>query len=233
MALDGRNPSCIFYRHEAGMAFFNDLTRAIAQVEGMDEATVRGIGISVRDHGHIKKGGRGLSAAKMSATDACNLLIGVNASSSIRDAGSLVESYRSAILTDRMGLKTTQKGDLHEIFQLNAPFGVVFEKLIDAATVEEEGINKLSAYIVDGIAYPQGGAIRSDLVKSVFETLIVEFVFNKPNPMIDIYFRAMGSNNIFAQFWFSGHSNSNQSDRADTTKITHKTIMAVASVIKD
>src|SRR3954451_3299911 len=79
MTLDLSMGSYMYSGHEAAaMAFFNDLVRVIAEVEGMDPMTVRGIGLSVREGGHISKGGRGLSAAKMTVRDSANMLIGVN-----------------------------------------------------------------------------------------------------------------------------------------------------------
>ena len=84
------------------MAFFNDLVRVIAEAEGMDEITVTGIGQYVRDAGFITKGGRGRSAALMTAADAANLLIGVNAAGKAKDAAEAVSRYSELQLTHDM-----------------------------------------------------------------------------------------------------------------------------------
>jgi hypothetical protein len=75
------------------VATFNDLVKAIAETEGMDRMTVRGIGIKVREAGMISKSGRGPSAAQMTAKDAAALLIGVNGTDLAKDAAGAVRAF--------------------------------------------------------------------------------------------------------------------------------------------
>jgi hypothetical protein len=77
-----------------GMANLSDLARTIAEVEGIDEATVSLIARYVREDGLIATQGRGLSAAQMTLADATNLLIGVNATSVAASAPQAVRAYR-------------------------------------------------------------------------------------------------------------------------------------------
>jgi len=76
------------------MATLSQLVEAIAEVEGMDSATVALIARTVREAGLITTGGRGPSAGKMTVADAANLLIAVNTSASAREAPDRVRKYR-------------------------------------------------------------------------------------------------------------------------------------------
>src|SRR5262249_2541293 len=77
------------------MASLSELARTIAQVEGLEEATVNLIGRYVREDGLIATGGRGTSAATMTARDAANLLIAVNATTVAVDAPNTTRTYRA------------------------------------------------------------------------------------------------------------------------------------------
>src|SRR4051812_27564455 len=113
------------------MAFFNDLVKAVAEAEGMELMTVRGIGLNVRDGGYIAKSGRGLSAARMTVRDAANLLIGVNASAMAKDAASAVEPYRS--LSGHIG-----QPDPLKILQRDGDFGTCLERLLESFTHNDQ-----------------------------------------------------------------------------------------------
>lgn len=76
------------------MAILSDLVESIAEVEDIDPATIGLIARYIREAGLIATHGRGPSAAKMSATDAANLLIGVNATSTAVEAPRVVRAYR-------------------------------------------------------------------------------------------------------------------------------------------
>src|SRR6516225_3304479 len=76
------------------MATLSQLVEAIAEVEGMDSATVALIARTVREAGLITTGGRGPSAGKMTVADAANLLIAVNTSASAHEAPDRVRKYR-------------------------------------------------------------------------------------------------------------------------------------------
>jgi hypothetical protein len=76
------------------MAVLSELAETIAEVEGMDSATVRLIARNLREAGLITTRGRGPSAAQMTLADAANLLIAVNASDAVRKAVQTVRTYR-------------------------------------------------------------------------------------------------------------------------------------------
>ena len=76
------------------MATLTELVETIAEVEDMDPATVGLMARYIREDGLITMRGRGPSAAKMSLTDAANLLIGVNATSSAANVARSVRTYR-------------------------------------------------------------------------------------------------------------------------------------------
>jgi hypothetical protein len=79
---------------EVHMATLSQLVETIAEVEGMDAATVSLIARNVREAGLIRTTGRGLSAAKMTVADAVNLLIAVNATVIAREAAQTLRNYR-------------------------------------------------------------------------------------------------------------------------------------------
>jgi hypothetical protein len=76
------------------MATLSELVDAIADVEGIDPATVTLIARYIREAGLISTGGRGPSAAAMGLTDAANLLIGVNATTTAAESARTVAAYR-------------------------------------------------------------------------------------------------------------------------------------------
>ena len=76
------------------MATLSHLVETIAAVEGIDPATVALIARHIREANLISTGGRGPSAARMTITDAANLLIGVNATRIAAEAADAVRVYR-------------------------------------------------------------------------------------------------------------------------------------------
>jgi hypothetical protein len=79
---------------ERYMATLTELIDTIADVEGLDRSAVGLIARYVREAGLIATRGRGNSAARMSLTDAANLLIGVNATTTATEAAETVSAYR-------------------------------------------------------------------------------------------------------------------------------------------
>jgi hypothetical protein len=76
------------------MATLSELAEVIAEVEGVDHATVTWIGRSLREAGLVAKHGRGPSAAQMGWSDATNMLIAVNATRNTAEAVRAVSAYR-------------------------------------------------------------------------------------------------------------------------------------------
>lgn len=75
------------------MASPGEMVKRIAETFGAPEATVTLHDRNLADAGLRTKGGRGRSAAKMSATDVANLLVAVAGSSMVKNAVQTVEDY--------------------------------------------------------------------------------------------------------------------------------------------
>jgi hypothetical protein len=114
---------------EALMATLSELVVAIAKVEDIDPATVGLIARQVREAKLITMSGRGPSAAKMSFTDAANLLIAVNATKHANEAVRAVTFYRPMVPHEVEG--TANARPLEEA----GTFGQAVEQLLEAAAV--------------------------------------------------------------------------------------------------
>lgn len=91
-----RQPSeTISYGRVELMALLSELVRVVAEYEGMDEVSVGIFARHAREAGLISQGGRGRSAAKMTARDAANLLMAVNGCSLAKDVPTIVPLLRS------------------------------------------------------------------------------------------------------------------------------------------
>src|SRR3712207_5689305 len=99
---------------EAAVALLSDLVKTIARVEELDAVTVGFYARSAREAGLVSKKGRGRGAAQMSATDAANLLIGVNASKLAKDVGDIVPQYR-ALKLDWTNASSLKRRRLREL----------------------------------------------------------------------------------------------------------------------
>lgn len=106
------------------MALLSDLVRIVAAVEGIDEVSVGIFARAAREAGHIAQGGRGRSAAKMTARDAANLLIAVNGCALAKEVPTRVGEYRDlkALDRNRTDIEIGRPGNL---------FGRDFEQLIE------------------------------------------------------------------------------------------------------
>ena len=77
------------------MALISDLVSAVAEVEGLPEATVALAARYAREAGLLSQGARGRNAPRATVADCANLLIAVNASGCVvKDAPHAIESYR-------------------------------------------------------------------------------------------------------------------------------------------
>jgi hypothetical protein len=115
MVIDVKVHLCLTQMMVQAMASLSELVATIAEAEAIDPATVSLVARYVREGGLIEKRGRGPSAAKMGATDAANLLIAVNATSSIRDAASAVRVYRDLIDLERTSAPPNSFGEALEL----------------------------------------------------------------------------------------------------------------------
>jgi hypothetical protein len=126
------------------MALISDLVSAIAEVEGLPEATVSLAARYAREAGYLSTGARGRNAPRATVTDCANLLIAVNGSGCIvKDAPKAVEMFRNLLCHAPHGSRTPRPGlgieyGAIEHDQLRfidrhgaATFGEILESVID------------------------------------------------------------------------------------------------------
>jgi hypothetical protein len=211
------------------MAFFNDLVRVIAEVQGLDEMTVRGIGLNVRDAGHIRKGGRGLSAAKMNEKDAASFLIGACATNVSKLAGEAVGTFYNASFKNARGLSTKGRALLERIMLDEVPAGDFIAELIEMSAISEQ--DKLASFIADNFDFPQGGIDRTQLAEEIMKLTYIEVHFSRPLPRIDILLRSASDDRIWSRIYFTSTIKVDLSDRREIVIITSKTLRALGSAL--
>lgn len=117
------------------MALLSKLVSTIAAVEGIDEGQVTWVARHLREAGLITQAGRGRGAAHMTINDATNLLIGVNAAASAKEASEAVADFRMLVCTPR-----NFSGNLFEdIFIYGINLGDSLDMLIDKAIPDDLG----------------------------------------------------------------------------------------------
>ena len=115
------------------MGTLSGLVKAIAVVQGLDENQVLWIARYLREAGLITQGGRGRGGARMTVSDAANLLIGVNAPGAPKDSAALVQAFRDLDLTfDALSDPDPDEWDAssEEVFRRGSPFGPALEHVI-------------------------------------------------------------------------------------------------------
>ena len=155
------------------MATLSELVATIAKAEGMDLATVALFARYVREAGFIEKKGRGPSAANMGVKDAANLLIAINAASSVRAAASVVPVYKSLVA---IGDET-----------IHGTFGEALELLIASAIEGKLPGSFLSKDV-------------SDIVRDSFERgkSDISISFERPSPSVSFHIAAPSRQEEFA-----------------------------------
>jgi len=219
------------------MATLSKLVETVAQVEGMDPATVALFARTVREAGLIRTGGRGLSAAKMTVADAANLLIAVNASLSVREAARTVGRYRILKAYYYQPHSASQYGWIR---LQDVSFGYALEELLKICAAE--------AWPDTLLTVPLTETVLEAMSNSDFEVTVS---FNKPVPLVEL--RIFPSKLVLAEsadMSFSFHKpfrDSNDDalqggklyrrvyphDRQETTEIGLRTIYAVSKLLLD
>lgn len=199
------------------MALLTELVASVAKVEGLPETFVAGIAKYLREAGHIRQGGRGLSAAKMLPRDAAALLIGVNATRLAKDAVEVFEAYAP--------LKWSQNADdFPELSRLN----LVRVVLSDSISLSEALTKLISLSVPEGMSTPP--------LQSVFEKgdFWLNIRFLKPMNVvgIEVLDEAGDSPAVMIRGSFLNREmKANESDRTDTVRITHRTILEVGKTL--
>jgi hypothetical protein len=109
------------------MATLTQLVDTIAAVEGLERSTVNLVARYVREAGLIATHGRGTSAATMGVRDAANLLIGVNATATGKDAARTVSVYRALVSYEFRAKRDPGPAKKY------GTLGEAIEQLVDAA----------------------------------------------------------------------------------------------------
>jgi DNA-binding Lrp family transcriptional regulator len=121
------------------MVRLSDLSTVVAEAHGIPEPTVVQIARHLREAGLLTQAGRGLSAAQMTAGDAANLLIAVNAAPVAKEASQVVAWYRSMVsASPPLNLKTLGESaaerrflrDIAFVADTRATFGDALEGLL-------------------------------------------------------------------------------------------------------
>jgi hypothetical protein len=151
----------------ADMATLEKLVATIADIEGLGRERVRAIARAVRQAGLITTLGRGPSAARMTETDAANLLIAVNVADTARAVPDMVNRYRR--ISSRVGI---------------TEFGNQFEKLLQAA-----GTGTIADYVGSLLGREK---VPSPLVSKRYKPADYELSikFRKHIPLVTIYVAA-------------------------------------------
>ncbi len=193
------------------MATLQALVGAIAEVEGINFERVRDIARKLRENHLIATDGRGTSAAKMSARDAANLLIGVNIADTARTAPDLVRRYRRL----RAGSGTS-----------GAFFGRELAKLISAV-----GAGTVAVF-ADTLEYVAVRPARSDQRGAIDYRITVRF--EKPVPVVRLFVRWAGGQGADRTDFFERSENSpvGISDRLVEVTITGRTLSAVGRLLR-
>jgi hypothetical protein len=204
---------CKDYKWVLVMATLSQLVAAIATVEGIDEERVAALARAAREHGLIRTSGRGTSAAQMSEPDAANLLIATNAADTARTAPGVIKEYRA--------LQAQRKNR-------TSGFGGELEAMISAAKRE-----CLADYVKKTVAVL--GSPSSLLGRRTFPTEAYEFgiEFEKPIPSVMVQISiAKGSPMESILFKDQRWLAKADGDRRERTRITQRTILAVADVLR-
>jgi hypothetical protein len=186
------------------MATLTELVETVANVEGLDSASVRLIARLVREAGLVTTGGRGPSAGQMTVKDAANLLIAVNATGKVQEAAQTVRSFRR--------LYDVKAGRRYR-------FGDALEQLIQAIA------NKRPWEYLSVRGPP---VFNEDYEQQIF----IHIEFHRPNPQARIeVFTPEGTSNLFFRnkLWGEGRPK-RLGDRDEIISIHKSTIRAIGEL---
>ena len=186
------------------MALLSELVRIVSAVEGIDEVSVGIFARHAREAGFLSQGGRGRSAAKMTSRDAANLLIAVNGCALAKDVARSVPAYRVLVAKDR-----GRNSDFH-ICRTGALFGDDLEKVIEMF-----------------MARPTGFTLAD------IPPVVVRFRRPWIEAELSVYTVEDGVTEGQYAFYESSNASSSRTcgDRSDETKITTRTLKAVAEAL--
>lgn len=199
----------------------------------MDEVTVRGIGIRIRDEGHISKSGRGPSAARMTTEDAMALLIGVNACTSAVKAAEAVEKYKGLNRSGIYPSNSKLKGYLRGVMSEKRQFGHVLDALIDLCTPRIGKMDVFAETLCEEVNFDKDIKSILDNGADFDDTIRVEIGFIRP--IAGAYVKLVGIASarelLRVEYFETSKKEKVEFDRRDLTTITQLTLRKVGSLV--
>jgi hypothetical protein len=233
----------------------------LARVTGLPEATVFAYGRFAREAGYIAQGGRGRGGARMTATDAANLIIAIGGTRVTRDAGKAIKAFRA--LRGKIPYPTKQVFEpiqrLIAKYRLGAPsendgtefvFGSLMDFLITESMSSElqSLLRSLPVYDAPYLPNPDFHKIYERFTKdptsvpfkspeniNILEDIILNIEFSTNWTAASVYL----SGPLLMGFHYFGvrfdelSEESKEGDLSTTSSITQRTIFAAARCVAD
>lgn len=203
------------------MAVLSTLVKALAEVEGLEETQVAWVGRYLREAGLVASGGRGRGGAQMTVTDAANLLIGVNATSTAKEAVGAVISIRGLTLAD-------------EVFPITED--IKDESRLSMALYQPQSAATCIENLIGCFIDQDGGEAALDETTSPH----ISISFSRPLTRVIIRVADLATSEdetdeLYALIEFEGNRESIErfADKADRTTITHRTLAALGRTLSE
>jgi hypothetical protein len=221
-----------------------ELSDCIAKALGLPEPTVALHMRNLREEGVLTQGGRGRSAARMSAVDAALLLIASAGSLHPKDSVDTVQKYRDLgrVLRRPRGSPRWRDGLIPRIDSLGAShtFSAAITALIESAVCDELNVSEPRMPIVITFFWPWARArieyfyTDPETHKRHIESLI-QLREHPTKPWSPVKLDAPLSLNYGGMQFFEENYSPIPDDEADLEqerKFTHQTILAIADLMK-
>ena len=228
------------------MALLSDLVRTVAAAEGLDEGSVAQFARAAREAGLIAQSGRGPSAARMGVEDARNLILAVNTSALAKDVEASVKHFRD--------LRASEGWTLFDFFDAftkrepGAKLGEAIDYLIRSCWPGDDGLIPLQAALAARAKRRRRSAAERLADRRGIKPVPpwIEIEFRRPARTAEIRLRlpivstsggtahvhyVASANLRFGRETLGGGFALAGPDRADTTVISHRTLMAVADIL--
>lgn len=241
------------------MALISDLVSAIAEVEGVPDATVSLAARYAREAGFLSQGARGRNAPRATVGDCANLLIAVNANGcTVKDAPQAIKTYRQLELHTAHGgqdvrqhaveFRRIEREKLRFLDRRDATFGDMLEAIIDrfiGGELEAFMLEEASRYVRTERVRAELGddedAIQKHIIDSARRLLRLGIVtfdvrFYRPSPYAELGIaRSVGPTKetlAGANFLLAEPIKDYGGDRRDVTTIGCATFLKVAEVMR-
>lgn len=213
------------------MVLISDLVSAIAEVEGMSEATVALMARNAREAGYLSQGARGRNAPKATVTDCTNLLIAVNACGClVKDSAAAIEKYRRLHIHAPMVAAGAERS-----VTVEGKTEITFSpEYLPLTFLERRPFPNLGEVIEHIVGRFIDGELERFLIEhGQYARMDVEFV--RPRPAARVVFEKSGHVLAKASFYPPAqHLNDPvpKHDRVDRTIISHLTFLKIAEIMR-